>query len=95
MKILFFGVSNKFSKHDVSLTSENSFEYPKQMLATYSVTKDYNCGTRQTSREILLHSSDNAPRKNCNNNKFKGGVKETNFYQTKIKLNQQSLAKLK
>ena len=39
-----FGVSDKFSTHDVSLTSGKCFGYPKQMHVTYSVTKYHNYG---------------------------------------------------
>ena len=59
-----FGVSDKFSKHDISLTPGKSFGYPKQMHATYSITKDYNYGVNQTSRKTLLHCSDSASREN-------------------------------
>ena len=48
-----FGVSDNFNKHDVSLTSG----YPKQMHATYSVTKDHNYGITQNPRETLIHCS--------------------------------------
>ena len=50
-----FGVSDKFSKHDVSLASGKSFGYPKQVRATSSVTKDHNYGINQTPRETLVH----------------------------------------
>ena len=37
-----FSSSDKVSKHDVSLASGKSFGFPKQMHATYRVTKDHN-----------------------------------------------------
>ena len=55
-----FGVSDNFNKHDVSLTSG----YPKQMHATYSVTKDHNYGINQTPRETLVHCPGSASREN-------------------------------
>ena len=59
-----FGVSDKFSKHDVSFTSGKSFGYPKQMHATYSVIKDLNYGINQAKRETLIHCSGSASREN-------------------------------
>ena len=50
-----FGVSDKFSKHDVSLASGKSSGYPKQMRATCSITKDHNYGINQTRRKTLFH----------------------------------------
>ena len=73
-----FGVSDNFNKHDVSLTSG----YPKQMHATYSVTKDHNYGINQTPIGTLVHCSGSASRENsvqvgsCNNNKFKQWEKQ-------------------
>ena len=46
-----FGLSCKFSKYDVNLTSRKRFGYPKQMHATNSVTKGHNYGISQTPRE--------------------------------------------
>ena len=60
-----FGVSDKFSKHDVSHTSGNGFGYPKQMHATYSVTEVHNYGNNQTTpRKTLVHCSGGASRQN-------------------------------
>ena len=59
-----FRVSYKFSRHDVSLTSGKSFGYPKQMHATYSVTKNYNYGINQTPRKTLVHCSGSASKEN-------------------------------
>ena len=59
-----FGISNKFSKHDVSLASGKSFGYPKQVRATSSVTKDHNYGINQTPKETLVHYPGSASRKN-------------------------------
>ena len=58
------GVSDKFSKHDVSLTSGKSFGYLKQMHATYSITKDHNYGINQTPRKTLVHCPGSACREN-------------------------------
>ena len=52
------GDSDKFSKHDVSLG------YPKQMHATYSITKDYNYGIDQFPRKTLVHCSGSTCREN-------------------------------
>ena len=88
-----FGVSDKFSKHDVSLTSGKNFGYPKQMHATYRVTKDHNYGINQTPRETPVHCS---WRIQCRYLQQQiHAERETNSYQTKIKLSQQSLAELK
>ena len=88
-----FGVSDKFSKHDVSLTSGKHFGYPKQMHATYRVTKDHNYGINQTPRETPVHCS---WRIQCRYLQQQiHAERETNSYQTKIKLSQQSLAELK
>ena len=57
-------ISDKFSKHDVSLISGKSFGYPKQMHATYSVTKDHNYGINQATRETLVHCSGSVSREN-------------------------------
>ena len=59
-----FGISDKFSKHDVSIASGKSFGYPKQMRATYSVTKDHNYGINQTPRETLVHCLGSASKEN-------------------------------
>ena len=56
--------SDKCSKHDVSIASGKSFGYPKQMRATYSVTKDHNYGINQTLRKTLVHCSGSAFREN-------------------------------
>ena len=56
--------SDKFSKHDVSIASGKSFGYPKQMRATYSVTKDHNYGINQTPRETLVHCLGSASKDN-------------------------------
>ena len=37
-----FSSTDKISKHDVSLASGKGFGFPKQMHATYRVTKDHN-----------------------------------------------------
>ena len=58
------GVSDKFSKNDVGLTSGKCFGHPKQMHATYSVTKDYNYGINQTPGKNLVHCSGSASREN-------------------------------
>ena len=58
------GISDKFSKHDVTLTSRKRFGYPKQMYATCSVTKDHIYGINQTPRETLVHFSGGASREN-------------------------------
>ena len=57
-------ISDKFSKHDVSLISGKSFGYPKQMHATYSVTKGHNYGINQATRETLVHCSGSVSREN-------------------------------
>ena len=57
-------VSEKFSKDDISLTSGKSFAYPKQMHATYSVSKDHNYGIKQTPRETPIPCSGSASREN-------------------------------
>ena len=44
--------------------SGKSFGYPKQMRATYSVTKDHNHGINQTPRETLAHCSGSGSREN-------------------------------
>ena len=59
-----FGVGDKFSKHDFSATLGKSFGYPKQMYATYSITKDHNYGINQTPRKTLVHCSGGASREN-------------------------------
>ena len=59
-----FGVSDKFSKHDVNLTSGKSFGYPKQMHATDTITKYHNYGINQTPRKTLVHCSGSVYRKN-------------------------------
>ena len=58
------GVMDKFSKHDVSLTSGKSFGYPKQMHANYSVTKDHNYGIDQTPRKSFVYCPGSAFREN-------------------------------
>ena len=58
------GVSDKFSKYDVTLTLRKRFGCPKQMYATCSVTKDHNYGINQTPRETLVHFSGGASREN-------------------------------
>ena len=44
----------------LALTQE-SFGYPKQMHATYSVTKDHNYGINQTPTKTLVHRSGSDP----------------------------------
>ena len=60
----FSDFSDKFIKHDVSLTSGKSFGYPKQIHTTYSVTQDHNYGINQTPRKTLVHCSGSASREN-------------------------------
>ena len=50
-----FGISDKFSKHDISLVSGKSFG---------SVTKDHNYGINQTPRETLVHCLGSASKEN-------------------------------
>ena len=59
-----FGVTNKFRKHDINLTSGKSFGYPKQMHTTDTITKYHNYGINQTPRKTLVHCSGSVYRKN-------------------------------
>ena len=65
-----FGVSDKFSTHDISLTSGKCFGYPKQMHVTYSVTKDHNYGMLRQFFQGEFGAG------TCNSNKFRQWEKQ-------------------
>ena len=97
-EIKFFGVSDKFSKHDVSLTPGKGFGYTKQIHATYSVTKNHNSGINQTPRKTLVHCSGSASRETLVQVlaiTTNSGSESNKFLSNQKKLSQHSLAELK
>ena len=97
-EIKFFGVSDKFSKHDVSLTPGKGFGYTKQIHATYSVTKNHNAGINQTPRKTLVHCSGSASRETLVQvlaTTTNSGIESNKFLSNQKELSQHSLAELK